>query len=191
MVAKSKPDVIGSSVVQLLRKKRWQKTFNVCGCQTCSNVSFMISRVEHELCRPSFDTLLRIADAMEIDLWPLIKQAEQSFRPWQMIWQSEFRFVREMMLFAILATFLSLPFTCNGPATVHSFHCRLQKGLALLGWIWLPRMAARTLASMRSTKLMPTRLNLLAGRIAAAISSAVCFTLLRQRCGVVLMLLSV
>jgi hypothetical protein len=31
----------------------------------------------------------------------------------------------------------------------------------------------------------------LAGRIAAAISSAVCFTLLRQRCGVVLMLLSV
>src|ERR1035441_9230139 len=52
-------------------------------------------------------------------------------------------------------------------------------------------MAARTLASMRSTKLMPTRLNLLAGRIAAAISSAFCFTLLRQRCGVVLMLLSV
>ena len=40
----------------------------------------MISRVEHELCRPSFDTLLRIADAMEIDLWPLIKQAEQSFK---------------------------------------------------------------------------------------------------------------
>jgi hypothetical protein len=38
---------------------------------------------------------------------------------------------------------------------------------------------------------MPTRLNLLAGRIAAAISSAVCFTLLRQRCGVVLLLLSV
>jgi hypothetical protein len=44
---------------------------------------------------------------------------------------------------------------------------------------------------MRSMKLMPTRLNLLAGRIAAAISNAVCFTLLRQRCGVVLMLLSV
>src|SRR5208283_1784836 len=52
-------------------------------------------------------------------------------------------------------------------------------------------MAARTFASMRSTKLMPTRLNLLAGRIAEAISSAVCFTLLRQRCGEVLMLLSV
>src|ERR1035438_8500897 len=52
-------------------------------------------------------------------------------------------------------------------------------------------MAARTFASMRSTKLMPTRLNLLAGRIAEAISSADCFTLLRQRCGVVLMPLNV
>src|ERR1017187_5351171 len=52
-------------------------------------------------------------------------------------------------------------------------------------------MATRTFASMRSRKLMPTRLNLLAGRIAEAISSAVRFTLLRQRCGVVLMLLSV
>lgn len=40
----------------------------------------MISRVERELCRPSFDTLVRIADAMEIDLWPLIKKAEQSFK---------------------------------------------------------------------------------------------------------------
>ena len=40
----------------------------------------MISRLEHEQCRPSFDTLLRVADAMEIDLWPLIKQAEQSFK---------------------------------------------------------------------------------------------------------------
>src|SRR5208283_1096667 len=53
------------------------------------------------------------------------------------------------------------------------------------------RMAARTFASMRSMKLMPTRLKLLAGRIAEAISRADCFTLLRQRCGVVLMFLSV
>lgn len=40
----------------------------------------MISRVEHELCRPTLDTLLRIADGIEIDLWPLIKKAEQSFK---------------------------------------------------------------------------------------------------------------
>lgn len=37
----------------------------------------MISRVEHELRRPTLDTLLRITEAMEIDLWPLIKEAEQ------------------------------------------------------------------------------------------------------------------
>lgn len=40
----------------------------------------MVSRVEQELRRPTLDTLLRIAGAMEIDLWPLIKKAEQSFK---------------------------------------------------------------------------------------------------------------
>jgi len=37
----------------------------------------MISRVEHDLRKPTLDTLLRIAEAMQIDLWPLIKQAER------------------------------------------------------------------------------------------------------------------
>jgi len=39
----------------------------------------MISRVERELRRPTLDTLLRIGEAMEIDLWPLIKKAEKIF----------------------------------------------------------------------------------------------------------------
>lgn len=38
----------------------------------------MISRVEHELRKPTLDTLLRIAEALDIELWPLIKEAEQS-----------------------------------------------------------------------------------------------------------------
>ncbi|HLH53337.1 MAG TPA: helix-turn-helix transcriptional regulator [Verrucomicrobiae bacterium] len=38
----------------------------------------MVSRVEHELRRPTLDTLLRIADAMNIELWPLIKKAEDT-----------------------------------------------------------------------------------------------------------------
>ena len=80
-MAKSKPDVIGSSVVHLLRKKRVAKKLSMYVVANRARMSHsMISRVEHELCRPSFDTLLRIADAMEIDLWPLIKQAEQSFK---------------------------------------------------------------------------------------------------------------
>jgi len=40
----------------------------------------MISRVERELRRPTLDTLLRIGEAMEIDLWPLIKKAEKIFQ---------------------------------------------------------------------------------------------------------------
>ena len=36
----------------------------------------MVSRVERELRRPTLDTLLRITEAMKIDLWPLIKEIE-------------------------------------------------------------------------------------------------------------------
>lgn len=36
----------------------------------------MVSRVEHGLRKPTLDTLLRIACAMGIELWPLIKEAE-------------------------------------------------------------------------------------------------------------------
>jgi len=80
-VAKSKPDVIESSVVHLLREKRMAKKLSMYVIAKRARMSHsMISRVEHEKCRPSFDTLLRIAEAMEIDLWPLIKQAEHSFK---------------------------------------------------------------------------------------------------------------
>jgi transcriptional regulator with XRE-family HTH domain len=80
-VAKSKPDVIGSFVVHLLREKRVAKKLSMYVVAKRARMSHsMISRVEHELCRPTLDTLLRIADGMEIDLWPLIKKAEQSFK---------------------------------------------------------------------------------------------------------------
>jgi transcriptional regulator with XRE-family HTH domain len=36
----------------------------------------MISRVERGLRKPTLDTLLRMAGAMEIELWPLLKKAE-------------------------------------------------------------------------------------------------------------------
>lgn len=35
----------------------------------------MISFVERELRKPTLDTLLRIADALEIDLWKVIRDA--------------------------------------------------------------------------------------------------------------------
>jgi transcriptional regulator with XRE-family HTH domain len=37
----------------------------------------MISLVERELRKPSFDVLLRIAEGLEIDLWRLVKAATE------------------------------------------------------------------------------------------------------------------
>ena len=68
-------------MVHLLREKRMEKKLSMYVIAKRARMSHsMISRLEREKCRPSFDTLLRIANAMEIDLWPLIKQAEQSFK---------------------------------------------------------------------------------------------------------------
>ena len=78
-MAKSKPEIIGSSVVRLLREKRESLGLSMNAVAKRSRLSHsMISRVEHELRRPTLDTLLRITEAMEIDLWPLIKEAEQA-----------------------------------------------------------------------------------------------------------------
>jgi transcriptional regulator with XRE-family HTH domain len=37
-----------------------------------------MARIEKGIMRPTLDMLLRIAEAMEIDLWPLIREAETS-----------------------------------------------------------------------------------------------------------------
>ena len=80
-MVKSKPDIVGASMVRLLREKRMAKGLSMYAVAKRSRLSHsMISRVEHELRRPTLDTLLRIAEAMEIDLWPLLKKAEQSFK---------------------------------------------------------------------------------------------------------------
>ena len=69
-------------MVRLLREKRIAKGLSMYAVAKRAHLSHsMVSRVEHELRRPTLDTLLRIAEAMEIDLWPLIKKAEQPFKP--------------------------------------------------------------------------------------------------------------
>jgi transcriptional regulator with XRE-family HTH domain len=76
-VAKPKPEIIGSKVVRLLQEKRVALGLSMNVVATRAGLSHtMISRVERELRRPTLDTLLRISQAMEIDLWPLIKEAE-------------------------------------------------------------------------------------------------------------------
>jgi transcriptional regulator with XRE-family HTH domain len=77
-VALSKPDIIASSVVHLLKEKREAASLSMNVVAKRAKLSHsMVSRVEHELRRPTLDTLLRISEAMEIELWPLIKEAEK------------------------------------------------------------------------------------------------------------------
>ena len=81
-MAKSKADICGPIAIRLLREKREALGLSMNAVAKRARLSHsMISRVEHELRRPTLDTLLRIAEAMEIELWPLIKESEKAFRP--------------------------------------------------------------------------------------------------------------
>ena len=80
-VANAKVEAVGSSVVRLLKEKRKSLGLSMNAVAARAGLSHaMISRVERELRKPTLDTLLRIAGAMEIDLWPLIKSAEIAYR---------------------------------------------------------------------------------------------------------------
>lgn len=79
-VEKTKADIVGTVVVRLLREKREALGLSMNVVAQRSKMSHtMISRVERELRRPTLDTLLRIADAMAIELSPIIRQAEKEF----------------------------------------------------------------------------------------------------------------
>jgi len=76
-VAKSRVETISSAVVRLLQKERETRGLSMNAVAIRAGLSHtMISRVERELRKPTLDTLLRIAEAIDIDLWPLIKKAE-------------------------------------------------------------------------------------------------------------------
>ena len=79
-VAESKADIVASIAIRLLREKREKAALSMNVVAQRSKMSHtMISRVERGLRRPTLDTLLRIADAIKIELWPLIKKAEKTF----------------------------------------------------------------------------------------------------------------
>jgi transcriptional regulator with XRE-family HTH domain len=81
-VAKSKADIVGPIAVRLLREKREALGLSMNTVAKRAGLSHsMVSRVEHELRRPTLDTLLRISEAMQIDLWPLLKESEKAFKP--------------------------------------------------------------------------------------------------------------
>ena len=72
-------EAISSNVIQFLREERLRKklSMNAVAERAGLHVS-MISLVERELRKPTLDTLLRIAETLEIDLWRAIKAATVS-----------------------------------------------------------------------------------------------------------------
>ncbi len=79
-VAKARPEIVGTQTIRLLREKREALGLSMNVVAAGAGLSHtMISRVERGLRKPTLDTLLRIAGAMEVELWPLLKEAESSF----------------------------------------------------------------------------------------------------------------
>jgi len=67
---------ISSDVVRLLRDERIRSKTSMIRLAEKSGLSVaMISYVERGLRNPTLDTLLRIAIALDVDLWRLIKRA--------------------------------------------------------------------------------------------------------------------
>lgn len=77
-VAKSKADVVGSTVARLLREKREMMGLSVYIVAKRAAISHStLMRIENESRKPSLYILLRVAEAMKIELWRLLKEAEE------------------------------------------------------------------------------------------------------------------
>lgn len=69
-------DAIASNVIRLLREEREKRGLSMNVVAQRSGLSqSIVSLIERDLRNPTLDTLLRIAEAMEIDLGKLITQA--------------------------------------------------------------------------------------------------------------------
>jgi transcriptional regulator with XRE-family HTH domain len=78
-VPKSKADAVGSAFARLLRTKRAELDLSIYIIAKRARISHTtLLRIENETRKPSLDILLRIADAMGIELWKLLKEAEES-----------------------------------------------------------------------------------------------------------------
>lgn len=70
-----------SNVAKLLRKEREHQRLSMTRLAELAGLSQgMISLVEHELRNPSLDTLMRICEALNIDLSSVIRRAERAAR---------------------------------------------------------------------------------------------------------------
>ena len=71
-------EAVAANVVRILRDERKKRGLSMNQVAERSGLSqAMISLVEHDLRNPTLDTLLRIADALELDLAGVIKRASK------------------------------------------------------------------------------------------------------------------
>lgn len=69
-------EAIGVAVVQLLREERQRKGISMTRLAEGAGLSQgMISLVERDLRNPTLDTLLRMAEVLEVDLWKVLQKA--------------------------------------------------------------------------------------------------------------------
>jgi transcriptional regulator with XRE-family HTH domain len=71
-------DAIAANVVRLLREEREKRGLSMNVVAQRSGLSHsIVSLIERDLRNPTLDTLLRIAEAMEVDLGELLIQARK------------------------------------------------------------------------------------------------------------------
>ena len=74
----SEREIICSAVAKALRTERLKQnlSMNVLAQRAGLHVS-MISLLERDLRKPTLDVFLRIAEALEVDLWKILKSATE------------------------------------------------------------------------------------------------------------------
>jgi transcriptional regulator with XRE-family HTH domain len=74
-------EAVAANVVKILAQERKRRGLSMNQVAERSGLSQgMISLVEHDLRNPTLDTLLRIADALDLDLSVVIKRADKAVR---------------------------------------------------------------------------------------------------------------
>lgn len=79
-MSEDRSEIVGAEAIRLLAAKREALGLSMNAVAAKAGLSHtMISRVERGLRKPTLDTLLRIATAMDVELWTFIKKAEAAF----------------------------------------------------------------------------------------------------------------
>ena len=69
-------------MARLLREKRMARGLSMYALAKRAGISHStMARIENQGMKPTLDMLLRVTEAMGVDLWPLVKEAENRFAP--------------------------------------------------------------------------------------------------------------